>query len=393
MTNQIQIVAAARTSIGRLGGALASFPAPHLGEFAIRGALKNAGIAPGRVTDAIIGNVLQAGAGQAPARQAALRAGLPQSTRCATISKMCGSGLEAVILGARALSLGEAELVVAGGMESMSSAPYLLSGARQGWRLGHQQVVDSLIHDGLWDPHYSVHMGTCADQCAQQHGITREQQDDYAAESFRRANAAQSSGRFSDEICPVESADRSGKATVVAQDEGPSKVDYEKIPRLRPAFGKEGTVTAANASGINDGAAVLVLKNENCGATADLRPLARIVSYASHSQDPKMFLSAPIDAARVALARARWDVADVDVWEVNEAFAVVPLLFAKELGVDHGKMNIRGGAISLGHPIGASGARILVTLLATLRERSGRRGVAAICIGGGEGLALCVEMS
>jgi acetyl-CoA C-acetyltransferase len=391
MQPEIQIVASGRTPIGRLGGTLASLTAPQLGELVIRGVLTNAGIMPERVTDALIGNVLQAGVGQAPARQAALRAGLRPSTRCVTISKVCGSGLEAVIQGARALALGDAGLVVAGGMESMSSAPYLLPGARTGWRLGHQQAVDAIIHDGLWDPHHNLHMGSCADEFAKAEGLTRELQDEYAAESFRRANAAQTDGRFAQEIVPVEIAARSGRTDVISHDEGPAKVDYDKIPKLRPAFGRDGTVTAANASTINDGAAMLVLKRADDETTKNLKPLARIVGYASHSQEPKRFLSAPVDAAQEALRRAQWQAGEVDLWEVNEAFAVVPLFFARALGISRAQLNVRGGAISLGHPIGASGARIVVTLLAAMRERKVRRGIAAICIGGGEGLAIAVE--
>jgi acetyl-CoA C-acetyltransferase len=386
------ILSATRTPLGAFQGALATVPAPRLGAMAIRGAVAQAGIAAPDVTDVLLGNVLQAGLGQAPARQAAIHAGLPVSVRAVTIHKVCGSGLQAVMQGAHALAAGDATLVVAGGMENMSAAPYLLPKAREGYRLGHQQVVDSMVHDGLWDPYGNVHMGDCAEQCAKKYSFTREQQDAYAAESFRRANAAQQDGRFAHEITPVEITDAKGRVTRVERDEGPARVNYEKIPTLRPVFDAAGTITAANASSINDGAAALVLAAENTADARGLRPLARIVAFGAYAHDPVWFTTAPVEAAQQALTRAGWSVDDVDLWEVNEAFAVVPLAFMKELGVAHQRLNVRGGAISLGHPIGCSGARILVTLLAALRERGAKRGVAAICIGGGEGLAVGVEL-
>ena len=388
----IVILAATRTPLGAFQGALASVPAPRLGAVAIRGAVEQAKISPADVTDVLMGNVLQAGLGQAPARQAAIHAGLPSATRCVTVHKVCGSGLQAVMQGAHSLAAGDSSLVVAGGMENMSAAPYLLPKARDGFRLGHQQVIDSLIHDGLWDPYNNLHMGHCAEQCAKKYSLTREQQDAYAAESFRRANAAQNDGRFAQEITPVEFADAKNKLTRVEHDESPARANYEKIPLLRPAFDPAGTITAANASTINDGAAALVLATVESARTKNLKPLARIVAFGAHAQDPVWFTTAPVSAAQNALKRAGWGIDEVDLWEVNEAFAVVPLAFMRELGVSHRKLNVRGGAISLGHPIGASGARILVTLLAALRERGARRGVAAVCIGGGEGLAVCVEL-
>jgi acetyl-CoA C-acetyltransferase len=386
------ILSATRTPLGAFQGALATVPAPRLGATAIRGAVAQAGIAAADVTDVLLGNVLQAGLGQAPARQAAIHAGLPASVRTVTIHKVCGSGLQAVMQGAHALAAGDATLVVAGGMENMSAAPYLLPKAREGYRLGHQQVVDSMVHDGLWDPYGNVHMGDCAEQCAKKYSFTRAQQDAYAAESFRRANAAQQDGRFAHEITPVEITDAKGRVTRVERDEGPARVNYEKIPTLRPVFDAAGTITAANASSINDGAAALVLAAENTADARGLRPLARIVAFGAYAHDPVWFTTAPVEAAQQALTRAGWSVDDVDLWEVNEAFAVVPLAFMKELGVAHQRLNVRGGAIALGHPIGCSGARILVTLLAALRERGAKRGVAAICIGGGEGLAVCLEL-
>lgn len=390
MNGEIVILGAARTPLGAFQGTLASVPAPRLGAAAIRGALARATVPEHEVTDVFMGNVLQAGAGQAPARQAAILAGLSPAARCVTVNKVCGSALEAVKQGARALSDGEASLVVAGGMESMSGAPYLLPKARDGFRLGHQQVVDSLIHDGLWDPYGNLHMGSCAEVCAKKYAFTREEQDAYAAESFRRANAALKEGRFAEEIVPVEFETR-GRVTRVEHDESPLRVNYERMPTLKPAFEKEGTITAANASTLNDGAAAVVLGTAREAQRRGLQPLARIVAFGAHAQDPVWFSTAPISAVQNALKRAGWGIDEVDLWEVNEAFSVVALAFMRELGVDHRRLNVRGGAISLGHPIGCSGARIMVTLLAAMRERGARRGVATICIGGGEGLAVCLE--
>jgi acetyl-CoA C-acetyltransferase len=388
----VVILSAARTPLGSFQGSLAAVPAPRLGAAAIRGAIARAGVEPADVTDVLMGNVLQAGLGQAPARQAALYAGLPDSVRAVTLHKVCGSGLEAVIQGSRALAAGEAGLVVAGGMENMSASPYLLPKARDGYRMGDQRVVDSMILDGLWDPYNNLHMGACAEACAKKYAFSREEQDAYAAESFRRANAAQKDGLFAGEIVPVEVADGKGAAASVDRDEGPAKVRYDKIPTLRPAFDKAGTITAANASTINDGAAALVLSGEAVARQRGWRPWARLAGFGAHAQEPLWFTTAPVQAARTALARAGWAPAEVDLWEVNEAFAVVPMAFAREFAVPADRLNVRGGAIALGHPIGASGARILVTLLHAMRQRGARRGVAAICIGGGEGLAACVEL-
>ena len=391
-TPEIVILSATRTPLGAFQGSLAGVPAPRLGAAAIKGALAQAGVAPAEVSDVLMGNVLQAGLGQAPARQAALAAGLPESARAVTIHKVCVSGLQAIMQGAHALALDAATILVAGGMENMSAAPYLLPKARDGYRLGHQQVIDSLIVDGLWDPSNNIHMGSCAEKCAAKYGFTREQQDAYAIASFQRANAAQKDGRFASEITPVEITEAKGGVTKVEQDEGPAKVKYDKLPTLKPAFEKTGTITAANASTLNDGAAALVLATAETAKAKHLRPLARIVAFGGHAQDPLWFTTAPVQATKAALARAGWKAGEVDLWEVNEAFAVVPMAFMQELGIPHEKINVRGGAISLGHPIGASGARIVVTLLAALKERGLKRGVAAICIGGGEGLAMCVEL-
>jgi acetyl-CoA C-acetyltransferase len=389
----IVILGAARTAIGSFQGGLASIPAPRLGAAAIRGAMERGGLPAERVTDAAIGNVLQAGLGQAPARQAAIHAGLPASVRAVTVHKVCGSGMQAMMQMSHALACGASAMAVAGGMENMSASPYLLPKAREGYRLGHQQVVDSLITDGLWDPYNDLHMGQCAERCAARYQFTRAQQEAYAIASFQRANAAQQDGSSADEIAPVEVPGPKGTLTVVDRDEGPSRVNYDKIPTLRPAFDAAGTITAATASTINDGAAALVLSTAATAQAIGIAPLARIVAFGGHAQDPVWFTTAPVQAAHNALAVAGWAVEDVDLWEVNEAFAVVPMAFMAEFGLSHGIVNVRGGAIALGHPIGCSGARIVVTLLAALRQRGLRRGVAAICIGGGEGLAVCVELA
>ena len=390
--NNIVVLAATRTPIGAFQGAYANVPAAKLGAAAIKGAVTQAGITPADVTDCLMGNVLQAGQGQAPARQAALGAGLPPSVRCTTVHKVCGSGMQTVIGAAHFLAGGMGGIVLAGGMENMSLAPYLLPKARDGFRLGHQQVIDSMITDGLWDPYNNLHMGNCAEQCAAKYKFTREQQDAYAIASFQRANAAQKDGRFAQEITPVEITDAKGNVTKVEHDEGPAKVKYDKIPSLKPSFQKDGTITPANASSINDGAAALVVTTADTAKAKGLKPIARLVSFGGHAQDPVWFTTAPVQATQSALTSAGWKVSDVDLWEVNEAFAVVPMAFMQELGVSHDKLNVRGGAIALGHPIGCSGARILVTLIAALKERGLKRGVAAICIGGGEGLAVCMEL-
>lgn len=390
--SDIVILSATRTPLGSFQGAFAHTPASRLGAAAIKGAIKQAGIAPADVTDVLMGNVLPAGQGMAPARQAAIHAGLNPSVRTVTVHKVCGSGLQTLMQGAHALQAGMGEFVVAGGMENMSLAPYLAPKVRAGLRLGHAQLIDSLIYDGLWDPYDDIHMGNCAEQCAEKYQFTRAEQDAYAIESFTRANAAQQAGHFAAEITPVEIGGARGETTLVEQDEGPAKVRYDKIPHLKPVFQKDGTITPANASSINDGAAALVIARAADASVKNLQPLARIVSFGAHAHEPVWFTTAPVQATQNALKSAGWSVGDVDLWEVNEAFAVVPLAFMRELGVPHEKLNVRGGAIALGHPLGCSGARIVVTLLAALRERGLKRGVAAICIGGGEGLAVCLEL-
>ncbi len=390
--SDIVILSATRTPLGSFQGAYANTPAAQLGATAIRGAVAQAKVFPADVSDVLMGNVLQAGQGQAPARQAALAADLPESVRTVTVHKVCGSGLQAVMQGAHALGAGMGSVIVAGGMENMTLAPYLMPKAREGYRIGHQQVIDSMVSDGLWDPYNNIHMGNCAEKCAEKYTFTREEQDAYAIESFQRANAAQQEGRFTAEITPVEIKDRKGNVTKVEQDEGPTKVRYEKIPQLKPAFQPDGTITPANASSINDGAAALVLTTTEHAKAKDLKPVARIVSFGAHAHEPLWFTTAPVQAAQSALSSAGWTADDVDLWEINEAFAVVPMAFMRELKVSPEKVNVNGGAIALGHPIGCSGARIIVTLIAALKARGLKRGVAAICIGGGEGMAVCVEI-
>jgi acetyl-CoA C-acetyltransferase len=387
----VVVVAGARTPIGSFQGALASLPAPRLGAIAVRAALERAGVPPDAVGEVYLGCVLAAGIGQAPARQASIAAGIPSSVGAVTINKVCGSGLKAVVFGANAVATGEHDVVVAGGMESMSNAPYLLPKAREGYRLGHAQVIDSLIHDGLWDAYGNVHMGDCAELCAKEKGISRADQDAFAAESYRRALRAIAEGKFRGEIVPVELAQKKGPAKIIADDEEPGRGDVEKLSALRPAFQKDGTVTAGNASSINDGAAALVLAAADVAAARGWKPLARIVGAAGHAQAPEWFTTAPAGAIERLLKRIAWKKDDVDLWEINEAFAVVSVANNRMLGLDPARVNVWGGAVALGHPIGASGARVLVTLLAALADAGKRRGVASLCIGGGEGIALAVE--
>lgn len=386
------IVGAARTPIGAFQGALGEVPAWRLGAAALAAAVARSGIAASEFTDVVMGNVLSAGQGQAPARRAALAAGLAPGVRTTTVHKVCGSGLQAVIQSAQALAAGMGSLYLAGGMESMTQAPYLLPKARGGYRLGHGQVLDSVLTDGLWDPHGDQHMGNCAEACAVKYGLSRSEQDAYAAESFRRAQRAQQAGAFSEEIVPIEVPATKGACVTVAVDEGPARVNFDRMPTLKPAFAKDGTITAANASSINDGAAAVAIAGDAEARARGWPVLARLAGMGAHAQEPQWFTTAPVGAARSALAAAGWRKEDVDLWEVNEAFAVVPLAFMRELEIDPARVNVDGGAIALGHPIGASGARILVTLLGALRRRGLRRGVATICIGGGEGLAVCVEL-
>jgi acetyl-CoA C-acetyltransferase len=385
------IVSATRTPIGGYLGSLSSLKASELGAVAIKAALERANVGPDAVGEVFMGNVLAAGMGQAPARQAMRFAGLPDAVPATTISKVCGSGMAAVIAGARAIAVGDIDIAVTGGMESMSNVPYYLDKARQGYRMGHGSLVDGMIHDGLWDPYGNVHMGTCGDKCAAEYKVTREAQDEWAKESFRRALAAQKEGLFNAEIAPVSVAQKKGDALVVSTDEGPAKGDPSKIGALRPAFSKDGTITAANASSINDGASALVLASEAAVKKHGLKPLAKISGYGSAAQAPEWFTTAPAKAMDSTLARLGLSPNDIDLVEINEAFAVVAMVSAQLSKIDPAKVNVRGGAVSLGHPIGASGARILTTLLHALKDQDKKRGLASICIGGGEALAMVVE--
>ncbi|WNG36890.1 acetyl-CoA C-acetyltransferase [Archangium violaceum] len=391
MAREVVIVGAARTPIGAFQGALSKLTAPQLGAVAIKAALERAGVSPAQVNETIMGCVLQAGVGQAPARQAAIFAGIPDSVPAVTINKVCGSGLKAVIAGAQAVALGDAEVVVVGGMESMSNAPYLSHTMRGGARMGNVEFKDAMIHDGLWDPYGNVHMGNCAEECSVTQGISRANQDEYALESTRRAIEAQKAGLFAPEIVPVTVPGGKGGDVVVSEDEGPKNAKPDKIPTLKSVFKKDGTVTAANASSINDGAAALVLMSAERAKAEGRTVLGRIAGYAGAARKPVEFTIAPADSINNLLKRTGHKVGDVDLWEINEAFAVVALANNKLLGLDASKVNVRGGAVVLGHPIGASGARLLVTLLHTLKDQNKKRGVASLCIGGGEGIALMVE--
>ena len=387
---EVFIVGAARTPIGSFMGALSTLSAPQLGAVAIEAAVKRAGVPADEIGEVLMGNVLQAGVGQAPARQAMRAAGLPDRVPAATVNKVCGSGLYAAMLASRAIRLGEYDVAVAGGMESMSNAPYLLPKARAGYRMGHGRLVDAMIHDGLWDPYNDFHMGNAGELCAREKGFGREEQDAFARESYEFAQAAQEEGRFRDEIAPVTVKSRKAD-TLVEEDEEPGRARLEKMPSLRPAFEKEGTITAANASKIDDGAAALVLASGRAVQRHGLEPLARVVAWGGHAQAPEWFTTAPVGASRAVLEKAGLGVEDIDLWEINEAFSVVALAAMRELGLSRDKVNPWGGAVALGHPIGASGARILVTLLHALRATGGRRGVATLCLGGGEAVAMLVE--
>ena len=387
----VVIVSGARTPIGAFNGALKSFTAPQLGAVAIAEALRRAAIQADEVSEVIMGNVLTAGVGQAPARQAAIFAGLPNSVPCMTINKVCGSGLKAVMLGAQAIMTGDADIVVAGGQESMSNTPYLLEKARTGYGMGHASLVDSMIKDGLWDVYHQYHMGTAAELCASEMNISREMQDAFAVESYRRAIAAQDQGVFEEEMIPVEIPQKKGEPVIVKEDEDIRKVNFDKVSSLRPVFDKNGTITAANASSLNDGAAALVLMSEDLARQKGLVPLARIVAQASYAKAPEWFTTAPADAIAKVLAKAGLVVGDIDLFEINEAFSVVSCAVNQVAGLDPAKVNIYGGAVAMGHPIGASGARILVTLLYAMKRRNVHRGLASLCIGGGEASALIVE--
>ncbi len=391
MKSEVFLAGPVRTAIGALNGVLAEVPATVLGSAVIRAALERAGVPGDRVDEVIMGNVLPAGVGQNPTRQAAIGAGLGVNVGATNISKVCGSGLKAVMLAAQAIQCGDASVVVAGGMENMSRSPYLLTKARQGYRFGNGELIDSMLHDGLTDAYSHLSMGTCGDQCATKYSFTREQQDDFAVASYKRALAAQASGAFAREIVPVTVP--AGKATAVVElDEQPKRFDEKKLRQLRPAFGKDGTVTAGNASGINDGAAAVVALSDESVKALGVKPRAKILGYSTASREPEWFTLAPIGALTRLLDKLHLKVADVDLFEINEAFAVVPMAAMKDLNIPHEKVNVLGGAVAIGHPIGASGARTLVTLLNAMEERKSKIGITTLCIGGGEAVAMAVEL-
>jgi len=377
----VVILSAKRTPIGAFNGALSSYSAPQLGAKAIAAAVAAAGVKPEQIDEVIMGNVVGAGIGQAPARQAMIGAGLPVSTGATTVNKVCGSGMKAIMLAGQSIQLGEADISVAGGMESMSKTPYLLDKARSGYRLGHGQLIDSVIHDGLWDPYNDKHMGLCGETCAQKEDISREKQDAYAIESYEFAQKALADGAFSEELAEVDG---------ITLDEEPGKAKLDKLTKIRSAFMKDGTITAGNASKLNDGAAALVLAAAD--KTGGRAPLAMLKGWATFSQEPEMFTTAPAGAIKKLLEKLKWDKDEVDLYEINEAFAVVALAVIKLAGLDRSKVNVNGGAVALGHPIGATGARIVATLVHALRKRGGKKGIAAICLGGGEAVAVGVEV-
>jgi len=387
----VVIVGAKRTALGALLGQFTGVPAPVLGAAAMKAALEQSGVSVNDVSEVIMGCVLPAGLGQAPARQAAIAAGISLSAGATTINKVCGSGMKAVMLGHDLIKAGSAEVIVAGGMESMTNAPHLLNGSRTGIRFGSAEMLDHMAWDGLTNPYDKQPMGGFGELCADKYQFTREEQDAFAAESVRRALAAQADGSFKAEIAPVTVSTRKGDV-VFDSDEQPGKCDISKIPALKPAFKKDGTITAASSSSINDGAAALVLMGENLADSKGLKPLARIIAHSTHSQAPEWFTTAPVAAIEKVLKKAGWTVADIDLFEVNEAFATVAMAPMRELGISHAKLNIRGGACALGHPIGASGARLIVTLINALQKTGGKKGVAALCIGGGEATAIAIEL-
>ena len=387
---KIVITSAKRTPIGSFNGSLASLSAGQLGSIAIKGVLDESKISPELIDEVIMGNVLTAGIGQAPARQAAIFAGLPDKTECMTINKVCGSGLKAVMLAVQAIQTGNAEIIIAGGQESMSNAPYILDKARNGYRLGNGEIIDSLVKDGLWDVYNNIHMGNCAEACAKEFNFTREELDAFAINSYKRALDAQKSGRFKDEI--IEIKIKAGREEVIVNsDEEPGKVKFDKIPTLRPVFDKNGVVTAANASSINDGAAALLVMSEDKAKELGLTPLVEIIEQSSAAKDPMHFTTAPSDSINKVIKKANLKLSDIDLFEINEAFAVVSLANNKLLGLDDRSVNVNGGAVALGHPIGASGARVLVTLIHEMKKRKSKYGLASLCIGGGEAASLIVK--
>lgn len=388
--SEVYILAAQRTPVGAFQGSLSQIPAPELGAVAIQAAVKSAQLENSQIDECIMGEVLTAGVGQAPARQSAIKAGLPTSVVCMTINKVCGSGLKAIMLGRDSILTGQSNIVVAGGQENMSLAPHLLMNSRAGYRLGPVTAADSMVHDGLWDPYNNFHMGTAAELCVKEYKSTRQEQDDFAIESYKRAQNAQSKAWFKNELAQVSVVDRK-ETHIVDTDDEPQKARFDKMPSLRPAFDKEGTITAANASKINDGGAALVLASEKHAKALGKKPLARIVAQATFAQDPKWFTTAPVGAIKKVLQNARLKSDQIDLWEINEAFSIVTLAAMKEINIPADKVNVHGGAVAIGHPIGASGARILTTLVHALHTHNKKYGLATLCIGGGEAVAVIIE--
>jgi acetyl-CoA C-acetyltransferase len=387
---KVVITNAKRTPIGSFNGVLSSFSAAQLGSIAIKAVLDESGIDKNLVDEVIFGNVLTGGQGQAPARQAALFAGLPEKTECMTINKMCGSGLKAVMLAQQAIQAGDADIIIAGGQESMTNAPYVLPKGRNGYKFGHGEVMDLMILDGLWDVYNNIHMGSCAEMCAKKFSFTREQLDEFAVDSYKKALEAQKNGRFKDEIVEVKIKSKTGE-TLIDNDEEPVRVKFDKIPALKPAFEKDGVVTAANASSINDGAAALLVMSDDKAKELGLTPLVELISQSSAAKNPVEFTTAPADAISKVLKKSGLKVDDIDIYEINEAFAVVSLAVNRLVGLDKSKVNVNGGAVALGHPIGASGARILTTLIYEMKKRNSQYGIASLCIGGGEASALIIK--
>jgi acetyl-CoA C-acetyltransferase len=387
------IVSAVRTPTGKFLGGLKEFKAPDLGALVVREAVRRAGVDPAAVDECILGNVVSAGVGQAPARQAALRGGLSNAVGALTINKVCGSGLKAVMLAAQGIATGDIDIAVAGGMESMSNCPYLLTRVREGLRMGDGTIIDSMIHDGLWDAFHDMHMGLTGEHVSEKYNVTREEQDRYAAESHRKAAHATREGWFRDEILPVSIPQKKGTPLVVDRDEGIREdTTAEALSKLKPAFKKDGTVTAGNAPGVNDGAAALVVMGADTAARLGLRPMARIVGYATAGLEPKLVMMTPVEAVRKLIKKINWSIGDADLLELNEAFSVQAVAVTRELGLDPARVNVQGGAVALGHPIGASGARVLTTLLYSLRRQGKTRGIATLCLGGGNGVAMAIEI-
>ncbi len=386
------ILSGARTPVGVFMGGLAELTAPQLGSAAIKAALERSGVSPNEVSEVLMGCVLTGGMGQAPARQASIGAGIPNTVPCTTVNKVCGSGMKTVMLGTQSIMAGDSTIVVAGGMESMSNAPYVLPKARGGYKMGNGVLLDSMINDGLWDPYNNFHMGNCGEICAREVHISREEQDEFAIRSYKLANEAVDKGYFIEDITPV-SVPKGKETVIISEDEQPRKVKYDKIPTLKPVFDKNGTITAANASPVNDGAAAVILTSEENAKSRNAKPIAKILAYSTYAHEPVMFTTAPITSIEMVLDRAKMKLSEIDLFEINEAFAVVPIAAQKKLGIPIEKLNIMGGAIALGHPIGSSGTRIIITLINALKRNNKKFGLASICIGGGEATSMIIELT